>query len=134
MKTATVVAWAVVLVGIVLVSLAPISPEDLPEGVVRSGFRMAHAPAYAVLAALTLRFLLVIGWLKSFPQAVLASAAASILLGGAIELLQPYFGRSASLQDFVMNTVGVIVALVLLVWIRGRVAGHRAARQLSTSE
>ena len=134
MKTATVAAWAVVLVGILLLSFAPISAQDLPEGVVRTGFRMGHAPAYALLAALTLRLVLVMGWSKTFLQAVLISAAASVFLGGAVELLQPYFGRSALLRDFAMNTIGVAVALVLLVGIRGWMAGRRTARQLPTSD
>ena len=134
MKTATVTAWAVVVVGILLLSFAPISPQDLPEGAVRSGFRMGHAPAYALLAALTLRLLLVMGWSKSYLQAVLVSAAASILLGGAIEFLQPYFDRSASLRDFAMNTIGVTVALVLLVGLRGWMEGRQTARQFPASK
>ena len=134
MKTATVAAWAVVLVGILLLSLAPITPQDLPEGVVRSGFRMGHAPAYGLLAVLTLQVVRFAGWSKGLTQSVPISAAAVILLGGAIELLQPYFGRSASLHDFVLNTIGVTVALVLLVGIRGWMAGRRTASQLPTSD
>ena len=134
MKSVTIMTWAIALIGIAILSFAPISPEDLPEGVIRQGFRVGHAPAYGLLAVLTLHVLRVTDLSKGFTQSVLVSAAAVILLGGAIELLQPYFGRSASLHDFVLNTIGVTVALVLLLAIRGWMSGRRTARQLPTSD
>lgn len=43
-----------------------------------------------------------------------------VLYGGAVELIQPHFGRSAEFADFIANSLGVIAALPCAVWFRMR--------------
>lgn len=133
MRTATVAAWLVVVLAIIAVSFAPITADQLPEGT-RTGFRLGHVPAYALLAVLTLRVLLVTGLVGRFLPAVLIAGVATMLFGGCIELLQPYFGRSGSLRDFTLNGLGITVALVLVTMARGWLLRSRLGRELSTSD
>ncbi|MCC5959697.1 VanZ family protein [Roseinatronobacter sp. S2] len=43
-----------------------------------------------------------------------------VLYGGAVELIQPHFGRSAEFADFIANSLGVMAALPCAVWFRHR--------------
>ncbi|MFO7858470.1 MAG: hypothetical protein R6V11_06060 [Ectothiorhodospiraceae bacterium] len=50
---------------------------------------------------------------RPFPVRALAVLVASLLLGGLIELVQPYFGRSAALRDIIQNGLG---AAAVIAW------------------
>ncbi len=73
-------------------------------------WNFGHIPAYALFAGLTLvvvsqRIRLTFGWL--------ASVAVGLgLLGLAIEVLQPHFGRTASVTDFAYDILGILLAMV----------------------
>lgn len=41
-----------------------------------------------------------------------------VLYGGAVELIQPYFGRGTEFADFIANSIGVMAALPCAVWFR----------------
>ena len=93
--------------------LGPIhQPPPAPDG----SDKVVHLIAFAALAfplACTGRFGLV-------PVFVGASA-----YGGLIELIQPSFGRSAEMQDWIADIVGVTLAIVLALLYR-RLRKHRA--------
>lgn len=50
---------------------------------------------------------------QSFPIRALVVLVASLVLGGLIELVQPYFGRSAALRDIIQNGLG---ATIVIAW------------------
>ena len=66
-----------------------------------------HLLAYTVLSGLAL-------WRRRGPRAVAATVAMVIAFGGAIELIQPYVGRAAGWSDFISNSVGAAVGLLLV--------------------
>ncbi|MBR3370161.1 MAG: VanZ family protein [Rhodobacteraceae bacterium] len=41
-----------------------------------------------------------------------------VAYGGAVELIQPHFGRSAEFADFIANSLGVVAALPCAIWFR----------------
>ncbi|MDD7970488.1 VanZ family protein [Roseinatronobacter alkalisoli] len=51
-----------------------------------------------------------------------------IAYGGAVELIQPHFGRSAEFGDFIANSLGVIAALPCAVWFRRRSEARKLAQ------
>ena len=80
-------------------------PPPAPEG----SDKVVHLIAFAVLAlplAHTSRFGL-------SPVFIAASA-----YGGIIEVLQPYFGRSADMQDWIADIAGVGLGIVLALLYR----------------
>ena len=86
-------------------------PPPAPDG----SDKLVHLIAFAALAfplARTGRFGLI-------PVFVGASA-----FGGLIELIQPSFGRSADMQDWVADIVGVVLGIVLALIYR-RLRQHR---------
>ena len=87
-------------------------PPPAPDGT----DKLVHLVAFAVLAfplARTGRFGLV-------PVFVGASA-----FGGIIEVLQPSFGRSADMQDWIADIVGVALGIILALVYR-KFRKHRA--------
>ena len=86
-------------------------PPPAPEG----SDKVVHLIAFAVLAlplAHTSRFGL-------SPVFIAASA-----YGGIIEVLQPYFGRSADMQDWIADIAGVTLGIMLALLYR-RLRQHR---------
>ncbi len=127
--TAAGAAWLAVLIGIGLLSFLPISADLLPGGA-QSWLGIGHALAYGLHAVLLLRVLRA-GWpAMGYPQAASTAAVSTLLLGGAIELLQPYLGRTRDLMDFAMNALGILVALGLLSLVRGRALVRGTGRSL----
>ncbi|MGP9790227.1 VanZ family protein [Roseinatronobacter sp. NSM] len=55
-----------------------------------------------------------------------------VAYGGAVELIQPHFGRSAEVADFIANSLGVVAALPCAIWFRYR--KHSKARQLAQNK
>ena len=74
------------------------APPPVPEG----SDKLVHLIAFAVLAFPLART----GRLGLFRVFVGASA-----FGGAIELIQPMFSRSADVNDWLADTVGVIIGI-----------------------
>ncbi len=73
-----------------------------------------HAVTFAMLTALAI---------LAYPRARLAALAVSLSgLGAAIELIQPYFGRSDDILDWVADTVGIAIVLVIAALIRAVLA------------
>jgi hypothetical protein len=116
---------ALALVGVLALSFLPsesVDPLRLNMGDMAD---LAHVVAYAVLAAATL---------LSVPRQALTmrrGAAAVLvisLLGIAIELLQPFAGRTASIVDFAGNEIGVAMGMALF-WAYRQVGRARNARR-----
>ena len=87
------------------------APPPAPDG----SDKLVHLAAFAALAfplARTGRFGLV-------PVFVAASA-----FGGIIELIQPSFGRSADIQDWIADILGVILGIVCALAYR-KLRAHR---------
>jgi len=85
-----------------------------PPVILGSGNWIGHAIGYAIMAW-------VLGLRRVYPMWVIAVGLT--LLGGLLEVLQPYFGRTASLADAAANGSGalaglMIAALVNWVWTR----------------
>ena len=83
-------------------SVAMLWPMDKPPPAPDGSDKLVHLIAFAALAfplARTGRFGL-------FPVFISASA-----FGGAIELIQPSFNRSADINDWVADVIGVILGI-----------------------
>lgn len=103
---ALVAVWTAVVVALSLVSLNE-SVRLLPEG----GDKIVHAVFYAVLAILTSRALAASGvgeW-----AAAVGAFTGALALGGGIEWIQGYVGRSSEVLDWLADGVGAMAGLVL---------------------
>jgi VanZ family protein len=108
--------WALAALTSALALAATLSPPG--AGTLPAPDWVFHALGFGLLAALY-AFALD----DRPPRTVLAGAfCLAVGLGGGIELLQPEFGRTASLADFLANAAGATLALVLYR------AGHRWVR------
>lgn len=55
----------------------------------------------------------------AYPQARLAALAVSLSgFGAAIELIQPYFGRSDDIRDWIADVIGISVGLLIVTLVR----------------
>ncbi len=77
-----------------------------------------HAVTFGVLMALAI---------GAYPRSSwLAWALLLSFVGGAIEVVQPFFGRSQDVRDWIADMIGIAVALALAAglsaWIRRRKA------------
>jgi VanZ family protein len=59
--------------------------------------------------------------------AVVALAVVAVLFGGAIELIQPRFGREAQWLDFAANSAGVALSVGIGRWLRRALPVFRTA-------
>lgn len=111
-------AWLVLLVAIVIASLIPedLSGRDLISS---KWWNWGHMPAYALLAGLTA---LVAARSRRVTATLLFSIGVGVgMFGLAIELVQPWFGRTLSLRDFTYNAVGIVLALAVCFVLRDSV-------------
>lgn len=104
------VAMTVVLGAVIAVlTLAPISSSDVP-----GSDKLHHVLGFAALA-FPLPFVR--------PRLALSVALGVIAYGGMIELIQPYFGRTAEWADFLADIVGAALGAALGAlsgkWFRG---------------
>lgn len=100
--------WVGSLLIVVLVSLWP-EGTQADEAISAVWWNFGHVPAYAVLTMLTIlvsgqRFSLTLGRLVGL-------AVGLTLLGLLMEVLQPYFGRTADVMDAIDNVIGILLAL-----------------------
>lgn len=79
-----------------------------------------HFPLFAVLAWLLLAWRPSAGW-----RFTAAALAALVALGGLIEIVQPWVGRTTSLRDWTLGSIGALAAALAF---RARRAGGRPAQ------
>lgn len=87
--------------------LAPI--PNVPQ--VAGGDKLHHALAFAAL---------VLPCAVARPRAAIPIALGAIAYGGAMELIQPSFGRSAEWLDLLADAVGAVLGVLLGRWLRPR--------------
>ena len=93
---------------IIWLSLAPLT--EFPN--VPDGDKTYHIIAYAALAIPTA---------FAYPKRLLMMAVLYILLGGLIELIQPFVNRYSELLDFMANLFGVILGSFIGLFLSKRV-------------
>lgn len=102
--------WAGSLLTLVLASLWP-EGGRLEAATEPALWSLGHVPAYALLTLLTL------GMLAQRAPLTLRRlwwwVAGLSLFGILIEVLQPYFGRTADVVDAVYNVIGILLAVVV---------------------
>lgn len=101
---------ATVILGAIIAYLTLSPPKPSPPGLLSD--KAYHAIAFAALV---------------FPSALLYARSliwvvpAALLFGGAIEVIQPYLGRSAEAADFVADVVGIGFGVAVGLILRARV-------------
>ncbi|MBM1762301.1 VanZ family protein [Sulfitobacter geojensis] len=100
LKWLAAAATLVLAVVILLLTLAPPRPED--SGGIND--KILHFAAFATLVLPCAIFL---------SRYLVWVVPLALAFGGAIEFLQPRFGRDASWADFLADTLGVTVGLVV---------------------
>jgi len=94
-----VVATILLGIAIAVLTLAPVSSQDVP-----GSDKLHHALAFAALA-FPLPF--------ARPRLAIPVALVVIAYGGMIELIQPYFGRNAEWADFLADILGAVLGAAL---------------------
>lgn len=62
----------------------------------------------------------------AYPRARVSSLVIGLsALGAGIELIQPFFGRSDDIRDWVADTIGILIALLLVLAVRQVAEGKR---------
>ncbi len=94
---------AVVIAGLTLF------PNVRPPGGFEMQDKVYHAIAFAalVLPSATL-----------YPRALIWALPFGLLLGGAIEIIQPWVGRGRELADFVADAIGIGTGLMVGLWLQ----------------
>ena len=99
--------------------LTPLSPNPSPRAYLtgNAAHNLLHLPAFVLITcALFFGLRLKLPWKKStYWSAILAT-----LIAAATELTQPFIERTASLQDFIANVLGITAGLAFLSAIRYR--------------
>ena len=99
-----------------VLSVAMLWPTHQPPPAPNGTDKIVHLIAFAALAFPLART----GRIGLIPVFVGAS-----VFGGLIELIQPSFGRSADMQDWIADVTGVALGIVLALLYR-RLRKHRA--------
>ena len=102
-----VVAWVTIILAALVAGFALI-PVTLPAGAPGSD-KLHHFVAFASL---------VFPCAVMFPRALIIVVPGAIMLGGLIEVIQPAVGRQKELMDFIADTCGVGIGLVLGLGLR----------------
>jgi VanZ family protein len=103
--------WTLSLIALLAASLVP-EGTDAADAVAPVWSNLGHIPAYFVFSAVT--GLLVSARYRLTEGRLLAIGIAVCGLGLVVEIVQPLFGRTFSLMDIGLNTVGVVVAVAAL--------------------
>lgn len=96
-----ILALGLTLVLSVIIAILTLLPVSAPQGV--PGTDKAHH--LLGFAALTLPSALL------YPRSLAIVLPCSLLFGGAIELIQPYVGRSGEFADFTADAVGALIGI-----------------------
>lgn len=109
------IANASTLLLAVIIVFLTLAPVTAPSIIGSASDKLYHVIAFAAL---------------TFPMALLYPPRAktvlicAIVLGGAIEIIQPMFGRTASLLDFVADLIGALLGT-----FAGRIFGKLLLRR-----
>lgn len=120
-RQASIVFLALALLAVLGLSLNP-RPESI-LGRFSVYDKAGHFVAYVVLAFLAVR---VFHGKGALPYAIAIVSCAS--LGGAIELVQPFVGRSMELGDFLVDLGGAILGSVIAGVVSRMARGSATAR------
>lgn len=107
-------ATLAIAVAIVILSLIP--PGATPDA--PGNDKLHHFMAYTALA---------FPICAARPRVALWMVPGAIALGGAIEILQPHFGRHAEWRDFLANSAGAVTG-ALIAWVAHRTVLRRLLR------
>ncbi len=122
-RWAAVVVWMAV---IFMLSAQPTLPDLMP-GLPRAEEFAGHLAAYALLA--TLGWWALIGTGCRYPATW--ALVISMLYGMSDEFHQSFVpGRDASVEDLLLDLVGVGVALAVIGWLRGRQLRRQVTRAM----
>jgi VanZ family protein len=126
----TLLLWLAAVAALLVLSLWPSGSEKhaVQDGGDNVIWTLAHIPAYALVAALTVP--LAYGWLRESVRALMVSLIFACSLGIALEVVQPLVGRTADVSDVALNLLGAFLAIGA--WTGGRVlppAGVRDPRR-----
>ena len=97
-----VVAWVTIILAVLVAGFA-LTPVTPPPGAPGSD-KLHHFVAFAALVS---------PCAVMFPRALIVVVPGAILLGGLIEVVQPAVGRQKEMMDFLADTCGVGIGLVL---------------------
>jgi VanZ family protein len=100
--------WLAVNSVVILLSLLPIRQAVFS---VSNADKLSHLLAYAALGAITYSTISLHPGMKdrSWPMRALLVLLYCALIGGAIEILQPYVGRGCEFLDFVADITGALL-------------------------
>jgi len=87
-----------------LILWGTLSPVEATQGTVPHLDKLVHFGAFAALGLPCALF---------YRSASMAVFFAALMMGGAIELIQPYVGRSAEWLDLLADSLGSCVPLIL---------------------
>lgn len=96
-KRRRAVAIWLTLALLVCITVLTLLPLTFSTGV-KGSDKIQHILAFAALTLPSAVF---------YPKALLHVMAAAVVYGAAIEIIQPYVGRSSELADFIADLVGV---------------------------
>ncbi len=130
-KIVELLLWLLFTCAIILVSLSP--PALVAPAIIRfGGDKIAHFAAYAALGFITF---LVFGSVfsslrKQLSRRYLMTVIYCAVIGGTLEVLQPAFGRTFLVLDFVVDVAGgaagALVALGIVKTYFGLIVTHSA--------
>jgi VanZ family protein len=104
------VALALTAVLAIAIAALTLFPVTIPEPMAETSDKIYHVIAFAALA-LPSAFLI--------PRAMIWLLPLFVLFGGAIEIIQPYVGRSGEAADFVADIIGIGLGVVFGLTLRG---------------
>lgn len=112
--------WLVSTIAIaLLIAFLTLTPTPhLPNGNFHWD-KLAHMLAFMVLVFPTAAL---------WPRVAAWIGVLAVAYGGAIEIIQPFTGRSAELADLVADGIGVALGIILGTMLRRFVAARRAVR------
>ena len=100
------IAWGITGVFAAVIAYTTLSPIDQLPGVPTND-KLMHLLGFGALA-MPLAF--------AYPRRALAVVIAATLFGGAIEVIQPFTGRSAEWFDLVADAGGAALGAIAGVW------------------
>ncbi len=118
------ILWIVITAIIILLSLLP--PRSI-QGTVSVNDKVAHGIAYAALGALTYItvYLTRLPWSQQTLGRAVWTLLYCIIIGGALECIQPLTGRNRELLDLTADILGALVG-ILAAWMTIKLACRRS--------